>query len=455
MISISRPHRQMAATAFVVVAMILPTIGTLWWAWTVNRPGHIRDVEVRLSRALGLQVGLEAVQYPRPGEIVLIGAVFRQEEPRGRVFREVARAKHLILKPQDNGYLLEGSDLELVGDSAETTVAQIGQLLQKSSIAPDSIKRLTFAIDRCIVQVDHGANSQPVKVEWRGVAGTVESRNEQALIQASAWMHDADRRTRCELKMTRKRQGQEASTHIMMATMEGPALPASTLEPLLDMTGWLGEKSRVQGQILLSQVENRPWEAQFAGSLDQVDLSKMINGRFGSHRLTGMGQIQVKQASWGDRPGQGAGWREIEGDLTSGPGKASQGLLLAMGQQMRFRLAQNLHAPKKSGDEIEFGSFGLQFHLTEDGQIQFGGACGPDFGPDVVAVSAQAKPTPIMAAPTNMVNVRGLLKTLFPVNIAQAELLVPTTRESQSLQRYLPMPSSKLNGAQVLPVSHD
>jgi hypothetical protein len=60
-----------------------------------------------------------------------------------------------------------------------------------------------------------------------------------------------------------------------------------------------------------------------------------------------------------------------------------------------------------------------------------------------------------MAAPTNMVNVRGLLKTLFPVNIAQAELLVPTTRESQSLQRYLPMPSSKLNGAQVLPVSHD
>ncbi|RLT09881.1 MAG: hypothetical protein DWI24_09330 [Planctomycetota bacterium] len=454
MISISRPHRQMAATAMVVVAMILPTFSTLWWAFTVNRPGHVRDVEVRLSRALGLQVGLEAVDYPRPGEIVLTGAIFRQEEPRGRVFREVARARQLTLKPKENVYLLEGSDVELFGDSSDTALAQIGLILQKASIDPESIRRMTFAIDRCRMQVEHGAGGLPVKMEWRSVAGSVESRHEQAIVQASAWHHEADRRTRCELKLTRKRQGQDASTHLSLATMEGPPLPCNTLEPIIDMPGWLGEKARLQGQLTLSQVENQPWEAQFSGSLEEVDLSRMINGRFGSHRLTGVGQVQVKQAIWGDRPGQGSGWREIQGDLTSGPGKASQGLLLAMGQQMRFRLAPNLHTPKKPSDEVDFGSFGLQFHLTEDGQIQFGGACGPDFGPDVVAISTQAKPTPIMAAPKTMVNVRGLLKTLFPVNIAQAELLVPTTRESQSLQRYLPMPSSRLNGAQVLPASH-
>jgi hypothetical protein len=47
-----------------------------------------------------------------------------------------------------------------------------------------------------------------------------------------------------------------------------------------------------------------------------------------------------------------------------------------------------------------------------------------------------------------------LIKTLFPVNLAKTELLVPTTRESQSLQRYLPMPVTDPERAAVLPAEH-
>jgi len=454
-ISVSRMHRQVAATVFVVVGLILPTLGTFWWALSVNRPGHVRDVEVRLSRELGLQVGLEGVAYPRPGEIVLLGAVFRQEEPRGRVFREVARAKRLSLKPQENGYLLEGPELNLVGDDAETAMGQLGQLIQKASTNAGSIKRLVVAVDRCQILVENGAGHRPVKLDWRGVAGTVESRPEQTVVKASGWMHQSDQRTRCELELTRKRLGEKAETHVTLATVEGPALPATVLEPLVDTPGWLGDVARVQGQLTLTQVDSQPWQARFAGTLDQVDFSRLINNRFGSHRLAAQGQIQIRQAAWGDRPGQGPGWREIDGDLTMGPGSVSHSLFLAMGQQMQFRLAEYLHKSNQARGDVAFGSLGLQFHLTDDGRIAFGGACGPDFAPDVVAVSNQAKPVPIMAAPASAANVRGLMKTLFPVNLAQAELLVPATRESQALQRYLPMPAARLEKSQVLPTKHE
>lgn len=454
-IGVSRPVRQAAATAFVVAAMILPTMATLWWALSINRPGHVRDVEVRLSRAIGLQVGLEGVAYPRPGEVVFTGVVFRQEEPRGRVFREVARAQTLAMKQADGVVLIETPEIELIGESAEESVAHFERLLKKASLDQSAMKRVNFVADRCRFTLDHGAAGKPVGLDWRLVAGAAELTADQIVVQAGGWSHSGDLRTRCELKMVRKRQGDQASTEIDLATMEGPALPASTLESIFDADDWFGEKARVQGNLHMTRVENQPWEARFAGTLSQVDLSRMVNGRFGLHRLSGTGQLQIRTAHWADRPAQGPGWREIEGDLTAGPGKASHGLLLSMGQQMRFRLANSLHKSVEPGKEIEFGSMGLQFHLTDDGRIRFGGACGPDFGTDVVAVSPHGKPSPIVAAPTSDANVRGLIKTLFPVNLAQTDLLVPTTRESQSFQRWLPMPAADPERAAVLPATHE
>lgn len=454
-IGVSRPVRQALATFVVVVTMILPTLATFWWAWSVNRPGHVREVEVRLSRTLGMQVGLESVIYPRPGEMELSGVVFRQEEPRGRVFREVARAKSLAIHEEENGGLrVETPELEIVSENAEAAVDQFERLLKKVSLDHATVRQVNFVADKCVFSLDAGATEQPVRQNWRGLAGTAELGADQLIVKAAGWSHSGDDRTRCEIRLARRRQGERAETRIQIATMEGPALPAMLLEPVFAAKGWFGDKAKVQGTLELTRVESEPWEARFSGSLSQVDLASMVNGRFGLHRLAGTGQIQVRTAHWANRPGQGPGWREIEGDLTSGPGKASHGLLLGMGQQMRFRLANSLHKSVEPGQEIEFGSLGLGFHLTDDGRIRFAGACGPDFAPDIVAVSSAARPTPIMAAPTQEANVRGLIKTLFPVNLAQTELLVPTTRESHAFQRYLPMPATDPERAAVLPAAH-
>lgn len=454
-IGVSRPVRQTLATVAVVAGMILPTLAICWWAWSVNRPGHVREVEVRLSRALGMQIGLESVTYPRPGEIELTGVSFRQEEPRGRVFREVARARSLSIH-EESGHALrvETPELELVADHAESAVDQLERLLKKASLDHPAIRKVNFVAERCVFAAEAGSTERPVRQEWRGVAGSAELGSDQVNVMAAGWTHTGEDRTRCEIRLARRRQGEQAETRIQVATMEGPAVAATMLEPIFDARGWFGERAKVQGTLELKRVESQPWQAQFAGTLNQVDLAAMVNGRFGLHRLSGIGQIDIRTARWSDRAGQGPGWSEIEGDLTAGPGKASHGLVLGMGQQMRFRLANSLHKPTEPGHEVEFGSLGLRFHLSDDGRIRFDGACGPDFAPDIVAVSAAAKPAPIMAAPTQEANVRGLIKTLFPVNLAQTELLVPTTRESQSFQRLLPMPASDPERSAVLPATH-
>ncbi len=66
MFPLTRPIRQGLATTALVLPTVLPTLLVGLYAWRINRPGHIRDVEIELGRQLGLQVTLEAVRYPGP-----------------------------------------------------------------------------------------------------------------------------------------------------------------------------------------------------------------------------------------------------------------------------------------------------------------------------------------------------------------------------------------------------
>ena len=68
MFPLTRPVRQMLATLVLFGLTVVPTGLVAAYAWRINRPGHVRDVEIELGRQLGLQVTLDAVRYPKPGE---------------------------------------------------------------------------------------------------------------------------------------------------------------------------------------------------------------------------------------------------------------------------------------------------------------------------------------------------------------------------------------------------
>ena len=152
MFPLTRPFRQGLATAALFAFTILPTAFVGLYAWRVNRPGHIRDVEIELGRQLGLQVTLEAVRYPRPGELVYQGIVLRQEEPRGKGLIEIARAGLVRLVRSERDLTVHAENLKLSGESPRQALAQVGALLQRlvqflssGSISPHRPASLTSA----------------------------------------------------------------------------------------------------------------------------------------------------------------------------------------------------------------------------------------------------------------------------------------------------------------------
>jgi hypothetical protein len=157
--------------------------------------------------------------------------------------------------------------------------------------------------------------------------------------------------------------------------------------------------------------------------------------------------VAVRSARWADRPGQGFGWVEARGELTAGQGSIAPGLLRALESEMSFRLprsvAEDLAARQA---DVAFTALGFSFALTRDGEIRIGGGLGNDFAPDAVLAGQSA---PLAFAPQGAANVRGLIKSLFPVPAAGSGVLVPLTAESRVLLS-LPVPpelASKAIGA--------
>src|SRR3954453_23373823 len=114
--NLTRPYRQGLATLALLVLTVVPTIYVGATAWRINRGAHLREVEIAIGRPLGLEVSLEGVSYPRPGEVVYRGLVVRQEEPRRKGLTEIGRARELRLRRGYRELTLETEGLRLRGE---------------------------------------------------------------------------------------------------------------------------------------------------------------------------------------------------------------------------------------------------------------------------------------------------------------------------------------------------
>src|SRR5690349_20729968 len=130
MLALTRPLRQVLATAALVVCSVVPTGYVAMTAWRVNRPGHVRDVEIEVGRQLGLELRLDGVRYPRPGQVVYRGVVLRQVEPtRKKELTEIARAQELRLVRGSRELILDADGLRLRGEDPRLAMEQIASLL--------------------------------------------------------------------------------------------------------------------------------------------------------------------------------------------------------------------------------------------------------------------------------------------------------------------------------------
>ena len=425
MFPLTRPHRQVTATLAVFLLTVAPTVYVIVTAWQIGRPSHLRAVEAEIGRRLGLQASVQAVHYPRPGEVVYRGVVLREEEPREKGLTEVMRAASVRLRRGDRELTFETEGLWLKGESPRQVMAQVGALLQRSAGAP--FERVSLSAPTCTL--DLGAGVAPFQL--REVIGDFLVDPAEPTVRASYRVVSEGASPRCELTLTRDRKGEAVRTTLALKTVEGLPLPARVFDPFFDAQAWLGPGAKAEGTLTLRQEGASEWEAEFQGHLVDIDLTSLVDRRFTEHRLKGRARLAVDSARWGDRPGQGFGWVEARGELTAGPGVIGLGLIHALSSEMKFRKTPRLGRIASAGVvDLDYRALAFRFDMTPDGEIRITGALGDEFGDEVVLVGT----TDTLAfAPEGVANVRGLIKTLFPVKAINHAVMVPLTEKSRLL----------------------
>ncbi len=424
MFPLTRPVRQGLATAVLIAFTVVPVGLVAAYAWRINRPGHIRDVEIELGRQLGLQVTLDAVRYPRPGEVVYLGIVLRQEEPRKKGLVEIARAGVVRAVRADRELTLHVENLKLSGESPRQALAQVGTLLQRSGTLP--FERVNLAAPVCELDLGH----ETLRYGLSELAGEFVADPAHPTFRLAYRLAEPGCPAHCELVLKRDRDASPVRTLLVLKTLEGLPLPARVLGVFFDAADWLGPGAQVEGTLALSQAGGSDWDAEFQGSLIDLDLSSLVGKRFPRHHLAGTARLVVEQARWGDRPGQGPGWREVSGELTAGRGSIGVSLVQALSREMKFRLAPRTARIDPNRTDIDFLSLGLGFAMESSGEIQISGALGHQVSPGTVLAGATA---PLVFAPAGTASVHGLIKTLFPVADSAPGSMVPLTSESRLL----------------------
>ena len=424
MFPVTRPVRQTLATLLLFTLTVLPTGFVAAIGWRINRPGHVRDVEIELGRQLGLQVTLDEVRYPRPGEVVYRGIVLRQEEPRGKGLAEIARADLVRLQRADRELTIQLENPRVRAESPRVLLAQLGVLMQRSVQIP--FERISVTAPSGLVDL----GGDDLHFVPREVAGEFLADPGTPTLKLAYQLPAGGAHTRCELTLTRDRRSEPLQTSLALQTVEGLALPARTLNIFFDAEDWLGTEAKLEGMLNLRQSGSKDWEAGFQGDLVDVDLAKLIGRRFPRHRLSGRARVAIRQARWGERPDQSVGWVEAKGELQVGQGSIGVDLIDALAREMKFRPAARLaqHDPRKT--ELDFRALGLSFAMQPNGEIEIAGALGAEFPPDVVLAGTT---TPLLSAPQGTASVHGLIKTLFPVSGSNPSVLIPLTAESQVL----------------------
>ena len=243
MFPVTRPLRQTGSTILLLVLTVIPTAFVSAIAWRINRPGHIRDVEIDLGRKLGMQVSLDEVGYPGPGEVAYRGLVLRQEEPRGKGLAEIARAEVVRLTRADRELTLLLENPRLHADSPGLAMALLDSIIPRSISLP--FERIALSAPTC--RLDLGRDE--LQFTFKDLAGEFLSDPLAPALKLAYQVPGDGKGSRCELVLTRDRRTEPFETSLSFKTMEGSPLPARMLNVFFDAEDWLGAGAKVIGTL--------------------------------------------------------------------------------------------------------------------------------------------------------------------------------------------------------------
>jgi hypothetical protein len=422
--------RRVLATFVLVIASICPVVVVAVSVWSLTRPGHLRDVEVEVSRLLEADVSIRSVRHPKPGVDDYRGVLVRARPGAKSEFtlERPLQIGRLVVTRENATILLRAEDLQVPCEELDHLVEFVDLLAHY--LGPNTQRLSLHAPTATLVYPQDEARTFALD----DVALVLNRRDRGEHTSLSFRLNSPEAPSRHELTLVRDQKANHTVCEVRLETMEG-GLPLGQLGLFSQAVDWLGERAKLQGTLLFSRCNSGgEWDVLFRGRILDIAFDRLITGHFSHHEITGMATLEIAHARWAGLPGhQGRGWVEVEGELRSGPGTMGLEFMNALAREMRFEVDRD--AVQGALANVRFESLGLRFRLTSDGQLRLVGSPTPGLPPQTVGVDAAH--APFLRAPNGLANVRGLWNVLFPQS---DEVLVPATAESQ-VMRHLPLPT--------------
>ncbi|MEM8678523.1 MAG: hypothetical protein AAGF97_04115, partial [Planctomycetota bacterium] len=276
-----RPARALplsvARTLFVVFALV-PVVGTATWAtWrqVSQQPSRYEDW---LGARLGLEVVLHKLQQPQPGR------------------ERIDRAE--LLDPESGNLLgqAEGLRVTHTRDTVEVEceaifiprhqVMPLWRLLHDRALRERHLleREVTIKSDRVVIQSAQGRTDLTA---WKLKL----NRNSKGHFATASFVETGAGAKPINVSISRQPVDGERVTELNLLT-DG-LVEATTLFGDVAWLDQLGARPRLQGNLWIEQT-TRGWSLDFAGTLQGLDLERLVSRRF-PHQLSGEATAEIHQ----------------------------------------------------------------------------------------------------------------------------------------------------------------
>ncbi len=409
-------QRLLCRVAFLVLC-VLPTLGVIGRIVAHNLPGYRSTLQSELETRLGVGVALDGVSHPRPGILAI---------------------KQLRLFDQETNQTLATVENTQIALLAEKTVAR----LQHVTLDGQSLKKC-FQVFHDQTLCIPNQLTQPFQLDASQVVLRRETGdttfNDVHLHYNSLANHSKATCTfqavelglvgPVSVHVTRHHQPPTPLTTFALHTHQSQ-LPCSTLSSFLPfLTRW-GADCTFNGAVWGVAHTNSGWQGEGAFQLANIDLQQGLGDRF-PHHWSGQCQLQCDQVKITN-----GRLVDLRGAVVVRNGQVSNSLLQAASRELHMR--QNASPVKGSSDALtEFQEFRVDLQLNQSG-LELRGRRRPPYEDVVMYTDTEI----ILREPDPKHQPLPAMKLVHMMVNPSLNLLVPATRNTMQLLRFLPVPNS-------------
>jgi len=249
----------------------LPTLAIVAWCATRNLPSHARGYERELSRRLGLDARLEAVEHLRPGELELVGLRLLDPE-NGQL---VVHLMRLGVRESDGALLLRADEVTIHRQQVHLLADALARQMRR--IQPD-VAAMNLRVDRLTLT----SPGEFHKLEKLQAALRADDERAQFFLGFPLTTKGDSQQARFWLTRTRR----PAATTIAHLDTGGARMPVSLLS--LDGRRWelLGPQSELRGKLTARRADAQQegtWDVDLT-SAELVDVARQTSEGAAAYR---------------------------------------------------------------------------------------------------------------------------------------------------------------------------